>query len=390
MFQFTGDWEFTYYLKAFEGFQNRIEFYHSKQSEIKDKNVVILINEVENNDPDPTSEQINSINYLIENQFVISNLLLEGLKLNYPKLQERYNEVDDEFPNLSSFENFKKRFRILNIHILIPSKNNFSYMGFEFDCPWDGEHGLGFLLNKDEIIKIGSGDTAFDSYEAMRDSGILEKYLEELQSKKQNFVLKEPNYYKPHPKYNKLKPYQIRENECYESRLIGWGFTNKFKEVINSGLRTNVYSKNGELSYRGFLKSAFQVKNWDLVNFLEPYIDNFEGLIGDFNKSKEVIEFLVGKGVSINEMNMYRKNILEQNVFDLRYKIEQKDLSSKHRESYTTDFIQDVENIKQHIVWLIQKGAVLENERALSMIQHNTIEVENELAEFITNHFLTV
>lgn len=386
MFQFTGDWEFAYELKAFEGFQSRLDYYRPKQSEIKNENVIFLIHEIENLDPDPAIEQLNSINYIIENQYEIRTLLFEGLTKNYLKFKEKYDDGSDDFPELNSFEDFKKGFKILNIHILIPSKNNFSYVGFELGSNWDEEHGIGFLLNKDEIIKIGNGDTSIDSYEAMRDNKTLEKYLEDIELKKKNFILREPNFYEPHPKYNKLKPYQIRENKHYESRLIGWGFTDKFKEVINSGVRAKIYAQDGELSYKSFLKTALQKNNWDLVDFLEPYIENFDGLISDFNKSKEVIEYLVNKGVSINELNVYSRNILEQNIFDLRYKIEQKEWASKHRESFKTDFVQDVENIKEHITWLISKGAYLEKERAM-MIPNKTIEEEDELAVFIHTYF---
>lgn len=34
-------------------------------------------------------------------------------------------------------------------------------MGFELDCNWDEEHGLGVLMHKNRVVKVGQADVSF-------------------------------------------------------------------------------------------------------------------------------------------------------------------------------------------------------------------------------------
>jgi hypothetical protein len=49
------------------------------------------------------------------------------------------------------------------------SKDGFAYVGYEFGCTWDDEHGLGFMTHKDRIIDFGGADTSFLTWVASGD-----------------------------------------------------------------------------------------------------------------------------------------------------------------------------------------------------------------------------
>lgn len=48
-------------------------------------------------------------------------------------------------------------------------KDGYAYVGYEFGCTWDEEHGLGFMTYKDRIVDFGGADSAFLTWVARKD-----------------------------------------------------------------------------------------------------------------------------------------------------------------------------------------------------------------------------
>jgi len=57
----------------------------------------------------------------------------------------------------------------IKIFIMDVEKDGFPYIGIQFDCKWDQEHGVGVMLYKDNVVDIGGSDTAFMSWIAEED-----------------------------------------------------------------------------------------------------------------------------------------------------------------------------------------------------------------------------
>ena len=55
------------------------------------------------------------------------------------------------------------------IHILDIQKNGLCYIGFQFDCKWDAEQGLGFMTHENRVVKMGGADCSFMSWIADED-----------------------------------------------------------------------------------------------------------------------------------------------------------------------------------------------------------------------------
>lgn len=70
----------------------------------------VTISDELNDDADPTKEQINSINFIIDNSDRIKQSLFKALEIKYPKLKEMYgyDENDEDsrewFPDINSID----------------------------------------------------------------------------------------------------------------------------------------------------------------------------------------------------------------------------------------------------------------------------------------------
>jgi hypothetical protein len=56
----------------------------------------------------------------------------------------------------------------VNIHQL--DNDGVPYVGYEFGCEWDEEHGLGVLMHGTRLIEVGFADTAILLWIAERDA----------------------------------------------------------------------------------------------------------------------------------------------------------------------------------------------------------------------------
>lgn len=111
--------------------------------------------------------------YLIFEQKSILNCILEKIYNRYGELQDQYEYADDEkeifMPDLSGVNELASIVNPKRIYIMDVSKDDFPYIGYEFNCKWDEEHGLGLMLYKTRAISIGGAENAFLSWVAETD-----------------------------------------------------------------------------------------------------------------------------------------------------------------------------------------------------------------------------
>jgi|SRR5688572_4879262 len=139
-------------------------------SELERKSYLIDIggDMVEDN-PSIKLEHVNAYNYLIENQEKIKANILTAIIDEYPKLIKQKGNLVSESPKFLTFTGLQGLIRLSTIHILNVEKNDFAYVGYEFDTPLDKEHGLGIMTHQDRIVEIGDADTSFLSWIARKD-----------------------------------------------------------------------------------------------------------------------------------------------------------------------------------------------------------------------------
>jgi hypothetical protein len=350
-FQFNGDWETTLGLDALKGFQSRKGWYGSIDSDKKSDGVVrIVISDELNDDPDPAPEQINAINYILENQEAIVKNILQKIYEEYPALKNIYGSTEEEdefFPALNSPEDLKRCIGFHTLFVLLPHKDGIAYIGFEGGCTWDDEHGIGLVLHKDRVISFGAADEAFSSWKAWEDNGTLEE-----RRRRQNELngdrskLPRPIKYLPHPKYGKLKPSQEDANKGYEYHLIERGYNEEFISLIESGQRT-VNDDTGWISMT-FLERACQFQNKTIIRYIlskNPIsIKNCIQSVATW-RDEELLNMFLKKGAHIDEANNVGETALSRQVSLLMSCYQHKSTEAQ------------ISECKQTIEWLLAKGA---------------------------------
>lgn len=120
-----------------------------------------------------TKEHINAYKYLMQHQATIKNSILQVLLKEYKNLQEQYGyEPEDAasiMPDVDNISQFKNLVGLSAVHLLNVSNDNTAYVGYEFGCSWEDEHGLGVMTHRDRVIEIGGADTSFLTWIAERD-----------------------------------------------------------------------------------------------------------------------------------------------------------------------------------------------------------------------------
>lgn len=166
--------EGTIQLSAWRGFQNRQGPYNSISStEPFSGTVKMTVGECTSSEAPlfVSPEQVNAYKFTLENQVRIKDSILNALLPEYIKLRPEYggDEADEYMPNITDASQFSKLIGLSFIHVLDISKEGVAYVGYEFGCNWDDEHGLGIMTHKDRVIEIGGADTSFETWIAEKD-----------------------------------------------------------------------------------------------------------------------------------------------------------------------------------------------------------------------------
>ena len=72
-------------------------------------------------------------------------------------------------PEVHHADEFRRLMGLSVVHLMNVSKNGVAYVGYEFGCSWDEEHGFGVMTHKDQVIEVGQADSSFLSWVAEKD-----------------------------------------------------------------------------------------------------------------------------------------------------------------------------------------------------------------------------
>lgn len=351
-FNFNGDWEYDIQLEALEGFQSRNGSYTSKDSNSPSNGIIKLIIEDELSDnPDPTPEQLKTINFILEHQEEIIESIIERTKIELPEIIENYGLEDEpQFKNIQT-SSIKGLIGISSIEIKLPQKDGLSYFDVIGGCDWDEEHGLNILMHKTRTITFGGIDG--NSYwDAIEDNGTYAELKEKNTSKEI------PKKYAPNPKYGKLKPSQKFANETYEIGLISGGFNDVFIE----GVKKQEIDKNGkwESQNKTYLEAACWYKNNELVEFLLSENAEIRYALHQcfgYNDNPKGFDLILSNGGDINAQDLSGKTILHIVAHELVRLYDHKYQSIEYGWNHETELDEKIELPKHKIKQLLLKGA---------------------------------
>lgn len=341
-FLFNGDWETKLQVQAFAGFLDRqSDIVNWDKGVPSDGTVKLCFIDDLGDDPDPLPQQIEAVNYLLEHQERIAEVICERVKAEYPDIMRNFGleDFDEEegFPKIKSNEDVKKAIGFSTIYVAMAHKDGIAYLGYGFGCKWDEEHGYGLVMHKDEITESGDSACAY----VTRD---------EDQERSVEDARKKAKFYQPHPKYGKLKPSQQFENKMYEFRLIENGHNDEFKQLVESG-KLDV---NHEISgwRMTFLAKATQCNNEEIALFiLSKKPNEVQSALQSavLYRNKAIVEALVEQGASLNKGD---KNSLATPIYLLVDRM-------IHAYIYGAEGQKQElwERDKDMLRWLIEKGA---------------------------------
>jgi hypothetical protein len=168
-----GHWEFEDLLPSWAGFQERRGSYESLSSREPSDGTVTVRVEAPGIDSPPSVEQSAAYQFLKDNEESVAANVLEAIWEYYSSLPERYGfdeRATARHMRRIRRDGFKKLIGLGIVHVLPVAKDGFAYIGFEFGCGWDGEHGMGVMTHKNRVVAVGGADTSFLKWVAERDA----------------------------------------------------------------------------------------------------------------------------------------------------------------------------------------------------------------------------
>jgi hypothetical protein len=104
------------------------------------------------------------IAWFFEHESEVSQSLQHALVDAYPELREQYGydaDGETELPEVRNVEDLKSVVGLHSVNVHQIARDGLPYIGYEFGCNWEEEHGLGVLMHGTKIVEIGGADTAF-------------------------------------------------------------------------------------------------------------------------------------------------------------------------------------------------------------------------------------
>jgi hypothetical protein len=162
-------WSGSILLRTWTGFQTRRGPYASvSAAEVSDGTVELRVH-CDGADPvPPSAEQVAAFAYLLQSEKLVTDSVLTAIFERYPQFREEalgsYAENEEylaPFPEIARPDQLRPLIGLSIIHVLRDANEGRSYVGFEFGCVWEEEHGLGVMTHGDRVLEVGAADSSF-------------------------------------------------------------------------------------------------------------------------------------------------------------------------------------------------------------------------------------
>jgi hypothetical protein len=171
-------WSATITLPAWEGFQCRLGPYASRSRRKKsDGTVRLSVSTPDGEEQTPPSpEQAAAYRDLIAHQGIVRDAILEAVFHEYPEYRESYiedydlDESDQTVPVLERPEQLRDLIGLSSLLIHPVVREGVAYVGYEFGCMWEEEHGLGAMVHRDRVVAVGHADVGILEWIAEKDA----------------------------------------------------------------------------------------------------------------------------------------------------------------------------------------------------------------------------
>jgi hypothetical protein len=118
----------------------------------------------------------------LDHQAEVRDAVLQAIFDAYPAMRARYPYgralAAEEMPPIDRPEQLRALLGLSVVHVLKAAKGGAAYVGFEFGCTWEEEHGLGVMTHRGRVVeiplmggaKVGHADVSFEEWIAEEDA----------------------------------------------------------------------------------------------------------------------------------------------------------------------------------------------------------------------------
>lgn len=114
----------------------------------------------------PEAFQCDAMAFHLARGHDITVAVLAALLPYYQQLRPRFLDFLGEqahtlMPAVQTADELRSLIDLRHVHIHPWSRDGIGYVGLQFGCTWDVEHGLGFMMHLDRVVDIGGADVSF-------------------------------------------------------------------------------------------------------------------------------------------------------------------------------------------------------------------------------------
>ena len=114
----------------------------------------------------PSNAQRDALVYHISHGQIVIQSVLAAMRRYYDEMRPRYLDflgpkAPNLMPSVQSLEELRPLIGLMVVWVHPWTKEGMAFVGLEFHCTWDQEHGVGVLMHRDRVVSIGDADHAF-------------------------------------------------------------------------------------------------------------------------------------------------------------------------------------------------------------------------------------
>jgi hypothetical protein len=167
-------WGTRLQLPSWAGYQSRLGPYGSIDKASPSDGTVDLVFAPEGRDLEPLSlVEAQLVSWFEQNEPALSRAVKKAVIAWCSPLcfdRNRKFSFGPDFPRIETEEDLRRNVGPYAINIHPIASRGVPYVGFEFGCEWEEEHGLGVLMHGTRSVDVGFADVAFLSWIAEKDA----------------------------------------------------------------------------------------------------------------------------------------------------------------------------------------------------------------------------
>lgn len=158
-------WTMRCRLSSWAGYLDRSGIYGGAGQQQASDGTVEIVFAPEGRDNSPLqADELLLVRWFLDNEARVYDAVKMAIVDAYPNLISGYGRSAEEqaelLPDYLDCDGMQRLIGLYAVNVHQTRKGDEPYLGFEFGCTWDAEHGLGVLTHGSRVVRVGGADTA--------------------------------------------------------------------------------------------------------------------------------------------------------------------------------------------------------------------------------------